>query len=218
MTTSRALGFSVFLSGLVFTGATLLLVMNGSRPLTIQLDDRPVFSGRVQDLASPYLSVITGVSIGIGLTSFALFGWRSALQELEQATEQVSTLKQQLQQHEGMVESLRFSEAKLQASGLNFFLDSSRVQEVTPAVPLNPSNQPAFAVNPYPQNPEPAFFRQAVPPQTQTAPMRSQAQQHPSQIEELTHSLQQLMNQIEQLNITQSSEHRNEAVDTSVHI
>jgi hypothetical protein len=223
MTTSRALAFSVFLSGVVFSGATLFLVMTGSRPLTIQLEDRPIFSGRVQDLASPYLSVVTGLSIGIGLTSFALFGWRNAVQDLEQATEQVSILKQQLQQQEGMVESLRFSEAKLQASGLNFFVDSATTPGVTSATSLNPASQPTFSVNPYPNPPEPAPSREAVPIQAQASPLRSQPQpqhhpqHHPAQIEELTNSLRQIMNQIEQLKVAQSAD-RNDAVDTSIHI
>ncbi|WP_416670534.1 hypothetical protein [Egbenema bharatensis] len=223
MTTSRALAFSVFLSGVVFSGATLFLVMTGSRPLTIQLEDRPVFSGRVQDLASPYLSVVAGLSVGIGLTSFTLLGWRNAVQELEQATEQVSILKQQLQQQEGMVESLRFSEAKLHASGLSFFVDSATPAGVTSAVPLNSASQPIFSVNPDPNTPEPVLSREAVPIQAQTPPLRSQPQpqhhpqHHPAQIEELTNSLRQIMNQIEQLKVAQASD-RTDAVDASIHI
>lgn len=232
MTTSRTLVFSVFLSGLVFTSATLLLMATGSRPITIEVEERPLFTGRVQDLATPYLSVVTGLSIGVGLASFALIGWRNASQELEQLTEQVAILKQQLQQQEGMVESFKFSEARLQATGLNFFLETPSTHAAThtstPVASLNASPSQPFPVasnqpQPVPAHPaaagNPAHAQNHVQTRTQTVETllvnHSQPKQQ-SQIEELKLSLKQIMHQIEQLQTAQSS--TNESVDTSVRI
>ena len=235
MTTSRSLIFSVFLSGFVFSGAALLLMIVGARPLTIQVEDRPLFTGRVQDLAPPYLAVMTGLSFGIGLTSIALLGWRDASRQLEQSTAQVSALQQQLQLQEGMVESLKFSEAKLQAAGLDFFLDAPVNQASSQAASLHSSSQPAF----FPNQAEPMAARQAVPVQAQAVePLRvnpaqhinaqhnnaqhinaqhNHAQHQPSQIEELANSMKQIMSKIEQLQTAQSAD-RADSVDTSVHI
>ncbi|PSB13692.1 hypothetical protein C7B76_18910 [filamentous cyanobacterium CCP2] len=220
MTTSRSLIFSVFLSGFVFSGAALLLMIVGARPLTIQVEDRPLFTGRVQDLAPPYLAVMTGLSFGIGLTSIALLGWRDASRQLEQSTAQVSALQQQLQLQEGMVESLKFSEAKLQAAGLDFFLDAPVNQASPQAASLHSSSQPAF----FPHQAEPMAVRQSVPVQAQAVePLRVNPAQHhtaqhqPSQIEELANSMKQIMSKIEQLQTAQSAD-RADSVDTSVHI
>lgn len=219
MTTSRSLVFSVFLSGFAFAGATLLFTMMGSRPLTIELEDRPIFTGRVQDLATPYMAAVTGLSFGVGLTSFALLGWQDASRRLEQATVQVSAFKQQLQLQEGMVESLKFSEAKLQASGLNFFLDAplnSASPQATPNPALSASPLPiAFPNQSDASSKHPvSVHAQAVGTHsTEHAPMKHR----PSQIEELVGSLKQIMNQIEQMQIAPTND-RTESVDTSLHI
>jgi hypothetical protein len=208
MTTSRSLVFSVFLSGLVFSGATLLFTMMGSRPLTIELDDRPVFTGRVQDLATPYLGAVTGLSFGIGLTSFALLGWRDTSRRLEQATAQVSALKQQLQLQEGMVESLKFSEAKLRASGLNFFLDAP-LNTAAPQAAANPALSESSLPVAFPQ-PAEVSSRQPVSVHAQAVETHSNthapSNHRPSQMEELVGSLKQIMNQIEQLQTAQATD------------
>jgi hypothetical protein len=212
MTTSRSLVFSVFLSGFVFAGATIAFLMTGSRPLTVQLDDRPVFTGRIQDLATPYFASVTALSVGVGLTSFALLSWQDTSRRFAQSATQVAALKQQLQLQEGMVESLRFSEAKLHASGLNFFLESA--PEVSQS-----SAHPALS-----ESPLPIAFPQseaARPRSVHTQAMENHAQvsakQHPSQMEELVGSLKQIMHRIEQLQMSQVND-RADSIDPSLHL
>lgn len=221
MTTSRALVFSVCLSGLVFSTAALFLAAIGARPVTIQVEDKPLFSGQVQDLAPPYLSIVTGLSVGVGLTTFALFGWRAAARQLDQSAEQLSALKQRLQQQEGMVESLKFSEAKLQAAGLGFFLDGlsnhGAAQAPLHAASLQPSLPAKAFSNPSAQTPSPsmpsASFGHHQPVDTRLA--HSAQSHHPAKIDELMNSLQQIMHQVEQLKMAQKADH-NDSMDTSV--
>ena len=226
MTTSRSLVFSVFLSGFVFSAATLLLSTIGSRPVTIQIEEKPVFTGRVQDLATPYLAVMTGLSLGVGVTTFALLGWQETSRQLNRATDQVSALKQRLQQQESMVESLKFSEGKLQATGLNFFLDAGSSTHATHAASLDHTALPhSEAV--------PVSHHQTHPNHGQTVGLPHshlsqnnlsqnslpQSNQSALQIEDLMTSMQQIMSQIEQLKMAQASEHKGStknAVDTSI--
>jgi hypothetical protein len=210
MTTSRSLVFSVFLSSFVFAGATIAFLATGSRPLTIQLDDRPVFTGRIQDLATPYFASVTALSFGVGLTSFALLSWQDTSRRFAQSASQVAALKQQVQLQEGMVESLKFSEAKLQAAGLNFFLEPTLSSSQAPQPSLGESTLPIA-------------FPQPEVPQYRTVPaqaMENHAQvskQHPSQMEELVGSLKQIMHRIEQLQISQVND-RADSIDPSLHL
>lgn len=205
MSNSRALVFSVLLSGLVFSSATLLLVATGSRPITIEVEERPLFTGRVQDLATPYLSIATGLSLGMGLTALALLGWKDASRRLDRATQQVSILKQQLQHQEGMVESLKFSEAKLQATGLKFFLDAVSDSASLQPAPFHPVVQSAASISPVHsvEQVPPPTVQSITPVQAQRVePLlsnHSQSNHHAPQIEELKTALSQIMNQIEQL-------------------
>lgn len=225
MTTSRSLVFSVFLSGLFFSTATLLLSTIGSRPVTIQIEEKPIFTGRVQDLAAPYLTVMTGLSLGVGVTAFALLGWQETSRRLNQATEQVSALKQRLQQQEGMVESLKFSEAKLQATGLNFFLDAVPTANASQATSLNhaPVSSALPAAHTSPVESTSSSHHPIHHNHAQTVglphPHLSQVSQNTSQIEELMSSMQQIMSQIEQLKVAQTADHKGSpknSVDASI--
>lgn len=211
MNTSRALLLSAFLSGLIFSSSTLLLVAIGSRPITIQIEEKPLFTGRIQDLSVLYLEIATGLSLGIGLTTFSVLGWRNAVKQLDRATQQVAQLKQQLNQQEGMVESLKFSESKLQAMGLKFFLDTvpadaalkpSHHPSPPPPLPISSTHQPQQILA-APQTIPPASSQRA---ETLLA-THSQSHHHTPQIEELKIALKQIMSQVEQLQPAQANDH-----------
>lgn len=123
---------SAILSGVVFAASTLPLGMFGAEPITLKVGDRPTFSGRFEELATPYLALTTILSLGIGVATTALFGWQSSSQQLAQAEERLSTLKQQLDEKESLLEHLRFSEQKLHSTGLNFFLESDTAAQPKP--------------------------------------------------------------------------------------
>lgn len=220
MATSRSLILSVFLSGLCFSAGALFLAAIASRSITIKIDEKPLVTGRVQDLATPYLLAVTGLSLGVGVTTFALLGCQENSRRLNRATEQITKLTQQLHQQEGLVESLKFSEAKLQATGLRFFLDATAASTGAHAAPLNSAALSQSAVAPFPP-----VIEQVHPPQpgasihTQTGAISynplSQNNHQTSQIEELMTAMQQIMSQIEQLKMAQLSELKG-SVDVSM--
>ena len=67
MTTSPLKKFvlaPVVLSAAVFSVLTLPLAVFVSQPVTIQLQEEPVFSGQLRDVATPYLGLASALSLG----------------------------------------------------------------------------------------------------------------------------------------------------------
>jgi hypothetical protein len=137
MSFSRCLLSSTLLAGVVFSASTLPLTALGSKPVAVHLEEKPVFVGEIKELAAPYLGLATVFSLGAGIVSLTLTGWRHSSRKLSKTEEQMSALKHQLQEKEALVESLRFSDSKLESSGLHFFLEEeeTRVPQPVAATP-----------------------------------------------------------------------------------
>jgi len=149
MTFSRCLLSSALLAGVVFCGSTFPLAALGSKPITIQLGEQQIFVGRIKEFAGPYLGFATAISIGVGAVSLATSGWQQSSRKLGKVEEQMSTLKQQLQEKEALLEDLKFSESRLSASGLKFFLeDKAQDDSSTPAEALETRYQVTATVQP----------------------------------------------------------------------
>lgn len=170
MNLSHRLLSSVLLAGTVFSITALPLATLGSKPVTIQLEERPVFVGQLRELAGPYLALATGISLGVGVVSLATSSWRHAVYKLEQSETEIAALKQQLSEKQTLVERLRFTDMKLQASGLEQFLPEEQVvpRSVSPAVSTSASTYQAAST----RQTNPGFSRTATPQPTipQTVP------------------------------------------------
>jgi hypothetical protein len=116
------------LAGAVFVVATLPLATYGSKPVAIQLEGKPVFTGQFKELAAPYLGLALVLSIGAGATNLAVMQWHQSARKLGVISHQMSALKQQLVEQEALIEHLRFSPARLQATGLEQFLPNEQKQ------------------------------------------------------------------------------------------
>lgn len=132
MNISRCLLSSTLLAGAVFCGSTLPLAALGSKPVTIQLGEKPIFVGEVEQFAAPYLGLAAAISVGAGVVSLAAAGWRQSSRKLSLAEEQMSTLKQQLDEKATLIEDLKFSEARLTTSGLDDFLEDEALPRSLP--------------------------------------------------------------------------------------
>ena len=130
MTTSPLKKFvlaPVVLSAAVFSVLTLPLAVFGSQPVTIQLQEEPVFSGQLRDVATPYLGLASALSLGTGIASVAVTGWRQSSRKSSQVEAELEGLAKHLKEKEELLEALKHSESRLEASGLSAFLD----EEVT---------------------------------------------------------------------------------------
>lgn len=130
MTTSPLKKFvlaPVVLSAAVFSVLTLPLAVFGSQPVTIQLQEEPVFSGQLRDVATPYLGLASALSLGTGIASVAVTGWRQSSRKSSQVEAELEGLAKHLKEKEELLEALKHSESRIEASGLSAFLD----EEVT---------------------------------------------------------------------------------------
>ncbi|MBW4486573.1 MAG: hypothetical protein KME12_02165 [Trichocoleus desertorum ATA4-8-CV12] len=125
---------AVLLSSTVFSSLTLPLVVLGSQPVDIRMQQEPVFSGQLKDVAAPYLGFAAALSLGAGIASIAVTGWRHSSRKSAQAEEQLSSLKENLQVKEIQLEELKLSEVRLAATGLSDFLHDKPAQAVTATV------------------------------------------------------------------------------------
>lgn len=216
---------AIVLSSTVFSSLTLPLVVLGSQPLDIRIQQEPVFSGQLKDVAAPYLGFAAALSIGAGVASVAVTGWRQSSRKSAQVEEQLSSLKEHLQVKETQLEELKLSEVRLAATGLSEFLDNKTAQAVTaasvnPAQPVvitsatpsvsevaavAPSSVPVKADVPRPVSVKAAISAlhpaQAFLSFAQAGAVTEEVEQHAAhaQVDELQTQLKQIMAQLEVL-------------------
>ncbi|MGC1393840.1 MAG: hypothetical protein WA828_06125 [Coleofasciculaceae cyanobacterium] len=121
----------VLVSAAVFATLTLPLAFFGKKPVTIQLQEEPIFSGQLRDIAAPYLGLASILSLGAGFASVAITGWRSSTHKSSQVEAQLSNLTENLREKEAQLEALKLSESQLEAAGLSAFLDEAPQQQLT---------------------------------------------------------------------------------------
>ncbi|MEQ8957970.1 MAG: hypothetical protein RLP02_08615 [Coleofasciculus sp. C2-GNP5-27] len=156
------------ISTAVFGVLTLPLAILGDQPVTIQLQDEPIFHGQLRDpsVAMPYLGLAAALGLTAGASSIAVTGWRQSARKSAEAEAQLSSLEQNLKERDELLESLKTEQSRLTASGLTSFLD----EDLQTDVQSPPEEQPAQSESepaPQPTQPEPAL---SVPQTTQPEP------------------------------------------------
>ncbi len=120
------------LSAAVFATLTLPLAVLGSKPVSIELQEEPVFHGQLRDVAAPYLGLVSALSLGAGVASIAVIGWRQSIRKSAQTEEQLLDLVQSLKEKEELLEALKLSQPQLESAGLTTFLDEGAIQKPAP--------------------------------------------------------------------------------------
>lgn len=117
----------VLISTTIFAVLTLPLCLFGKKTVTIQFQEEPVFQGQLRDISTPYLGLASVFSLGAGIASFALLGWRHSSRKSSQIEAQVSNLARNLQAKEAQIEVLQGFESQLPEKKI-----------ITPATNLQP--------------------------------------------------------------------------------
>lgn len=156
------------ISTAVFGVLTLPLAIFGDQPVTIQLQDEPIFHGELRDpnVAMPYLGLAAVLGLTAGASSIAITGWRQSARKSAETEAQLSSLEQNLKERDELLESLKAQESRLTASGLTSFLDEELQNGVQPS-PEEQSAQSASERAPEQSQPEPAL---SLPQVTQPEP------------------------------------------------
>lgn len=141
---------SALLACTVFSALTLPLAIMGSKSVQIEVQKENVFSGTVREAAVPYLGMAGLISLGAGVVSLSIAGWKSSHQKSNQIEEQLSAIQQELENKEIQIENLQISESYLKKSGLDQFLESLPDQEpLLASEPLKHSQvQPTVEIQP----------------------------------------------------------------------
>jgi len=147
----------------VFSLMSLPLATLGDKQIAINFQEEPTFSGKLRDIAIPYVVLATSLSVGSGILALALCGWRNSSRKSAKIQQELSNLEEHLQQKEALLEEWKVSESRLQVSGLSAFLDdeipfeqafSSKAFAATVSQPVGaqiPMPMHAQSVNPVPR-------------------------------------------------------------------
>ncbi|MGD1911579.1 MAG: hypothetical protein ACFB2X_12170 [Rivularia sp. (in: cyanobacteria)] len=114
---------SLITSGILFALMTVPLGMMGEEKVGIKFQEESLFDGRLRDVAAPYVILATVLSFGTGLSLAALAGWKHSTRKSLDYKNELSRVKENLELKEGLLQELHLSESRLQASGLNNFLE-----------------------------------------------------------------------------------------------
>lgn len=200
MTTSLLQKFvltPVLLSATVFTILSVPLAMFGKQPVTIQLQEEPIFSGQLRDISTPYLGMAAVLSLGAGFAAVAVAGWRRSTYKSSLVEAQLLDLSKNLQQKETQLEALKLSDFQLQSSGLEAFVDDELPNEQTlAAVPANLAKE---LVNPLIITTTPSHAQATLSQlaNAQAKPTLSVNSLPPNEMEELHTQLQQIMTSVQ---------------------
>ncbi|MEH2323046.1 MAG: hypothetical protein V7K32_05645 [Nostoc sp.] len=147
----------------VFSLMSFPLATLGDKQIAIKFQEEPIFSGKLRDVAIPYVVFATVLSIGSGISALAFCGWRNSSSKSAKIQQELSNLEQHLQQKETLLKEWQISEPRLQISGLNAFLDDevpfdqaliSKNSAITASQPVEAQTQTpvdAQPVNPLPK-------------------------------------------------------------------
>jgi len=118
----------VALSAAVFATLTLPLNLFGSKPVTVQVQEEPLFFGELKDFAPLYLGVAGLLSAGVGLTSVAMMGWQQSNRKSAVVEQKLAQLTQTLDEKQKLLDNIRSSQSQLDASGLQNWLDKQATE------------------------------------------------------------------------------------------
>jgi hypothetical protein len=165
----------------------------GSQPIEIRLQGERVFEGRLREVATPYVGFVTVVSLGAGVASLAITGWRQTARKSEAYEQKLATVEHQLKQKEQQLQEMLLSNEYLTNSGLGAFLEGSDRQIQEPQADAQSVATVASELFASDANLISHFVSQSAEP---TVNPNGQAVM---QIQDLQAQLQQILTQIEML-------------------
>ncbi len=121
---------SILLAGSVFAILTVPLAAFGARPVEVELQNRTVFSGSLEEVATSYLGTTAALSLAVGLAGH---GWRQRARTKASGKAVADSTDEMLQLRAKELEE-KLTLDQLQASGLDFFLDNSQSPDGLDAV------------------------------------------------------------------------------------
>lgn len=139
---------AVCIASALFSAAAVPFAMHKSEVVKLQVQDQPVLSAELRDLATPYLVGAGLVSAAIGTGFMGIAGWRKAASLKQQSEAEVASLQQEMLLHKAELEALKYSQPRLRSQNLDAFLEP----DTNPSLPGRVSQSqvmPMHRVNGY---------------------------------------------------------------------
>ncbi|MDY6901154.1 MAG: hypothetical protein SWZ49_24190 [Cyanobacteriota bacterium] len=112
----------------VFALMTTPLAIMGENQVRIRIEEESFFYGRLRDVSPPYIVFATLISLGAGISVAALMGWKQSNRNSFNYQEKLALLEKDLHHKEKLLEEFKYSDSRLQSSGLNSYLTSQSVE------------------------------------------------------------------------------------------
>jgi hypothetical protein len=112
---------TVIISGTVLACFSAFLVLQGSKPVEIQMDNRQVFYGELKDVFTPPVAGLT--SIAIALTTAVVIGCQQSMKKSSDLQQRISALQQQISDKESEIETLKLAPDSPVLAKLDWFLE-----------------------------------------------------------------------------------------------
>ncbi|BAY86665.1 hypothetical protein NIES267_61760 [Calothrix parasitica NIES-267] len=119
---------SVIACGAVFALMTAPLAIMGDQQVRIRIEEESFLNGRLRDISPPYIVFATLISVGTGISVAALMGWKQSNRNSFNYQEKLGLLEKDLKLKEKLLEEFKFSDSRLQASGLDDYLPSQSIE------------------------------------------------------------------------------------------
>jgi hypothetical protein len=115
---------TVVISGTVLACFSTLLVLQGSKPVEIQMDNRQVFYGELRDVFTPPIAGLA--SIAIAVTTAMVIGCQQSMKKASDLQEKISALQRQISDKESEIETLKLAPESPVLAKLDWFLERDK--------------------------------------------------------------------------------------------
>jgi hypothetical protein len=98
-------------SGIVFSSCSLLVAQLESKSLEIRLEEQEIFVNNLRTLFSFKTTAL--LSLGVGVTTAALMGWKDSLRKSSEVERQLSSLQKSISVTDSLIEEFQYSQLEL---------------------------------------------------------------------------------------------------------
>ncbi len=112
---------TIVISGTLFASFLLLLAIQGSKPVKIQVEGQEIYYGELKDVVSP--GVGAAFSLGLGLAGALMVGLQHSVRQSSELEKTVVNLQHLITEKDSQIKALQLSPANPMLSRLGWFLD-----------------------------------------------------------------------------------------------
>lgn len=145
---------TVVISSTLFASFLLLIAVQGSKPVKIQVEGEEVFYGELKDFVSPGIGA--AFSLGLGLAGAVVLGLQNSVHQSSALEKQLSHLQKLISEKDSQIEALKLSPSNPMLSQLNWFLEDDKSKNQTKTFAQNQAYEQRASAAVYSQTREEA--------------------------------------------------------------